>query len=788
VGRPQSRTRRQQVIRPRALLAVGLGLAFLAAIPVVTAAGLDNEKQVRICHATSSKNNPYVEDTPAIANNGDLNGGHLNHTGPVFPADDWGDIIPPYPYEDAGGKPQTFPGRNWSSEGQAIYQNGCNPVTPPEPPSPDPITPIFECVEPSGSGFIGHFGYDNPNDTAVNPSSDQNYFSPGDTDRGQPTAFAPGRHDDVVKAGFTGGSITWHLTGNTAEASESSTRCKATITVVKRLVPSTDPGTFDLKIDGKVKATAVGDGGTTDSVTVDAGSHMVSEAGADGTQLRDYETSIRCTVGTSEISREGTSIDVAVARGGSATCLITNQAEEQPKPKGVLPIVECVLFNDGQPDVAYWGYTNTNTNEVSIPVGDRNKFSPGDRDRKQPTTFEKGHNADAVQTTFDASTGTLTWTLSGNTATASSSSKACNPTVEVRKVTIPTDDPGVFQLRINNTVVATGGNGTTAGVLRTGIGEGSVSETAGTGTSLSDYDSKVECSRNGTVEISVAGTKVDGSVAQGDTVVCTFTNTRKGTPPQPPTPPAPPTPPTPNPPPVPPPPPGPTPQLDLVVTKSVEPTIVTVGGRLTWTMTVTNRSSVAAADVNGLKLDDPRSFRTRLISLKPSQGTCRPYTCDLGRLAPGASATVTAVTEATQVGVVVDIVRVGSEEVESNYRNNVAAALARVIGPLKPPTAQNICLALTAEPRALEKGRSSVVRVTARNRLGRPVGGLQVRARGATVDKQARTDRQGVVRFSVTPARLGLLVFTGDRAKAAGPRKCQTRLGVLGAKDTIVTG
>ena len=48
--------------------------------------------------------------------------------------------------------------------------------------------------------------------------------------------------------------------------------------------------------------------------------------------------------------------------------------------------------------------------------------------------------------------------------------------------------------------------------------------------------------------------------------------------------------------------------------------------------------------------------------------------------------------------------------------------------------------------------------------------------------------RQGVARFSVTPARLGLLVFIGDRAKATGPRTCQTRLGVLGAHDTIVTG
>ena len=73
--------------------------------------------------------------------------------------------------------------------------------------------------------------------------------------------------------------------------------------------------------------------------------------------------------------------------------------------------------------------------------------------------------------------------------------------------------------------------------LGTGIGEGSVSETAGAGTSLADYDSKVECTRTAPSRSRSPGTKVDGTVAQGDTVVCTFTNTRKGTPPQPPTPP-----------------------------------------------------------------------------------------------------------------------------------------------------------------------------------------------------------------------------------------------------------
>ena len=548
------------------------------------------DKKIRICHATSSSSNPYVSNEPAIGNNGDLHGGHLNHTGPVYPAGGWGDVIPPYPYLDTDGNVQVFPGYNWTPEGQAIYENGCEP---PAPPRPTPVVPSLGCVEALGEGqFLAHYGYLNPNPTTIEPPAEQNSFSPPPANRGQPTAFASGRVEDAFQVQWDGGDLTWHLMGNELTVGSGSRKCQGSITVVKRLDPADDPGRFNLKIDGEVVAAAVGDEGT-GTVAVESGRHVVGESAAPGTSLSEYHVDILCR-------------------------------------------------------------------------DDARQLGAGDSD---PST-----------------------------------------TVQVRR---------------------------------------------------------------------------------GSAIVCTITNRnrRNGTP-EPPNPPEPNPPNPPNPPePQPPVPPGPL--LDLVVTKSAEPTVVRVGGRITWTMTVTNNSSVAAAEVNGLKLDDPRSFRTKLISLTSSQGTCRPFTCDLGRLAPGASATVVAVTEALDVGTVVDVVRVSSEEVESNYRNNVAAALVRVVGPLRVLGVIATCRTLTATPRVLEARRTSTVRLEVRNRLGKPVAGLLIRAAGAGVRLQARTDRQGVARMEMTPSRVGLVLFASGGRRAPASRAaptCVTTLGVLRARPTQVTG
>jgi len=76
------------------------------------------ESKVTICHSNSSSSNPYIVNTPNKS--ADVSG-HDGHNGGVYPANPWGDIIPPFSY--IGG---AYAGKNWTTAGQAIYNNGCN--------------------------------------------------------------------------------------------------------------------------------------------------------------------------------------------------------------------------------------------------------------------------------------------------------------------------------------------------------------------------------------------------------------------------------------------------------------------------------------------------------------------------------------------------------------------------------------------------------------------------------------------------------------------------------------
>ncbi len=88
-----------------------------------------------------------------------------------------------------------------------------------------------------------------------------------------------------------------------------------TLTVTKVVSPASDPGTFNLLIDGTTEASSVGNGGTTGPVQVTAGPHTVSETGANGTSLSNYVTtfSANCADGS-----------VNIAAGTAVVCTITN--------------------------------------------------------------------------------------------------------------------------------------------------------------------------------------------------------------------------------------------------------------------------------------------------------------------------------------------------------------------------------------------------------------------------------------------------------------------------------
>ena len=78
---------------------------------------------VSFCHGTTSVANPYDVETTTV--DSVVEQGHGSHAGPVFPAvgpdGTWGDIIPPFDYDDGQ---QHFPGLNWPA-GSAVLEAGC---------------------------------------------------------------------------------------------------------------------------------------------------------------------------------------------------------------------------------------------------------------------------------------------------------------------------------------------------------------------------------------------------------------------------------------------------------------------------------------------------------------------------------------------------------------------------------------------------------------------------------------------------------------------------------------
>ena len=157
------------------------------------------------------------------------------------------------------------------------------------------------------------------------------------------------------------------------------------------------------------------------SVTIPIGSsnssvNSFSPSGARTTDLTVFKPgSVKGAVGVAfsgasvvwSVKPAGGALETATANADTATCL------------DIVPQANCQGFvSDGSLRVKF-GYSNQNGFDITIPVGERNGFTPGVKDRGQPTVFFAGLVPATVDVKLSSATEVVTWNLSGISASNS---------------------------------------------------------------------------------------------------------------------------------------------------------------------------------------------------------------------------------------------------------------------------------------------------------------------------------------------------------------------------------
>jgi uncharacterized repeat protein (TIGR01451 family) len=330
-----------------------------------------------------------------------------------------------------------------------------------------------------------------------------------------------------------------------------------------------------------------------------------------------------------------------------------------PPPQALIPTLSCVSQIGNGQYRAHFGYTNPNSTQIEIAVGDRNQFAPDPVNRGQPQVFQSGSFANAFEVVFDGQQ--TTWTLSGNQVSASSSSTPCPGVLRADKLIEPENDPGQFQLTIDSSTLLRAQNTrliATTGDTTVQPGNHTVRETAIAPTNPADYDSSVVCRTGGGGGDIVAqgvGPSLVVPVRSGEHVVCAFLNSRKGVQP-------------------------PGPEADLAITKVVSQSLAQLGQIVTWTVTLRNKGPATATNI---RVQDtlPEGVKYVEGSLSvPGSVTCVAAVCSIASLAPGQSLTATFRTTATQVGAQVNFVAAKGDQTDPNPADNAASAELTVEG------------------------------------------------------------------------------------------------------------
>lgn len=153
---------------------------------------------------------------------------------------------------------------------------------------------------------------------------------------------------------------------------------------------------------------------------------------------------------------------------------------------------------------------------------------------------------------------------------------------------------------------------------------------------------------------------------------------------------------------------------DIGVTQQTSTTQGGVGARLGFVVTIANHGPESAPSV---KATDTIDGLFKIVSASPSQGKCfkakRTYTCFLGRLDSGASATFTLIVVATGVGKVTNTVSGSSGLADPDTTNQTSTASIPVaLVDASPPVGVAVHIGNGEVPPAFETGATFTVHWT----------------------------------------------------------------------------
>jgi len=132
-----------------------------------------------------------------------------------------------------------------------------------------------------------------------------------------------------------------------------------------------------------------------------------------------FETGLKR--GVAIVTFSGDSITWTVGATGLARSAVT-LSKTSSVCASVEPKAECIDLADNGMLKGVFGYNNPNGFEITIPVGTRNSFSPGEADRGQPNKFFPGTNSGAFSLQFK---DPLTWTLADRTTQITTTTAVC---------------------------------------------------------------------------------------------------------------------------------------------------------------------------------------------------------------------------------------------------------------------------------------------------------------------------------------------------------------------------